>query len=103
MDARWSVATVAMRRAGAFRRAPHIGDIRFARALLAYDEPESSEFAHWRYIWLRGIAENAVIRQWLADTVSIELTRHLDPDSMHRWRQSLNSGAFHSATRIGDA
>lgn len=103
IDARWSVATVAMRRAGAFGRAPHIGDIRFACALLAYDQPESNDFAHWRYVWLRGIAENAVIRQWLADTIPVELTRHLDAETIQRWRHSLNTGAFASASRIGRA
>jgi hypothetical protein len=88
-DARWSIATIAMHRAGELRRAPHIGDIHFACTLLAYDRTDASDFAHWRSNRLRGIAQDTALRQWLADSITVELTEHLSPDAAERWRRAL--------------
>jgi hypothetical protein len=88
-DARWSIATIAMHRAGGLGRAPHIGDIHFACTLLAYDRTDATDFAQWRSNRLRGIAEDTFLRQWLADAITVDLTEHLSSETVERWRTAL--------------
>ena len=90
-DANWAIATVAMRRAGVLGRAPFAEDVKIARTLLAYDGSEDGDFSGWRVRRLTGVADDADLRQRLADVaiVAAEMHHPVDVDAARRWRAAL--------------
>ena len=80
-----------MRRAGVLGRAPFVEDVKIARTLLAYDGSEDGDFSAWRVRRLTGVADDADLRQRLADVaiVAAEMRHPVDVDAARRWQAAL--------------
>jgi hypothetical protein len=104
-DAHYAVASVAVRRAGLLGRAPLVGDLRVARALLGYDGTAGEALARWRATWLWGIARDPDLAQRLADSVQTAIgVIDMPPrDRLERWWALLTAGEGNgAATREPD-
>ncbi|MCZ7527055.1 MAG: hypothetical protein M5U14_12140 [Acidimicrobiia bacterium] len=74
-DAVSVVAEVAMRRSAAFGRAPVVGDVEFAMALLGYLGDVPHEQVEWREHVVAGAAHEYATRREVVDAVPGELLR----------------------------
>jgi hypothetical protein len=68
-DAVSVVAEIAMKRAAAFGRAPVIGDVELAMALLGYDGSADDGFAAWRARAVHDAAHHYPLRRAIVDSV----------------------------------
>ena len=86
------VAEVAGKRAASFGRAPVIGDIDVALAILGYDGSASDDFARARAILVHDAGESDPRRRALVDRVPDALLREKLGDAkpdVERWRSQL--------------
>ena len=88
-DAISVVAEVGMKRAAAFGRAPVIGDIELAMALLGYDGSADDAFAAWRAHAVHGAGHDYIARRAIVDSVPDALLASPTADVAH-WRESVH-------------
>lgn len=90
-DAISVVAEIAMKRAAAFGRAPVIGDVELAMALLGYDGSADDAFAAWRARVVHGAAHDYPTRRAIVDSVPDSLLARVGStvgDDIKTWRAS---------------
>jgi hypothetical protein len=90
-DAISVVAEIAMKRAAALGRAPVIGDVELAMALLGYDGSADEAFAAWRVRVVHGAAHDYPTRRALVDAVPDSLLARVGStvgDDIKTWRAS---------------
>jgi hypothetical protein len=91
-DAAAVVAEVAAKRAAALGRAPVVGDVEVAMAILGYDSTPDDELASTRSRVVRGAAHEYPLRRRLVDAVPFDLLRRprgeLGP-AVDDWRARL--------------
>jgi hypothetical protein len=90
-DAISVAAEIAMKRAAAFGRAPVIGDVELAMALLGYDGSADDAFAEWRARVVHGAAHDYPTRRALVDAVPDSLLARVGStlgDDIKTWRAS---------------
>jgi len=96
-DAISVVAEVAMKRAAAFGRAPVIGDVELATALLGYDGGADDGFTAWRTRAVHDAADHYPLRRAIVDSVPDAVLAHpfargdLSPfrDEISQWRATV--------------
>jgi len=91
-DALPVIAEIAGKRAASFGRAPVIGDIDVALAILGYDGSASDDFARARAILVHDAGESYPRRRALVDRVPDALLREKLGDAkpdVERWRSQL--------------
>jgi hypothetical protein len=91
-DAISVVAEIAMKRAAAFGRAPVIGDVELAMALLGYDETDDV-FGAWRARAVHGAAHDYPARRAIVDSVPDALLVKCTPDEIAHWRAASSGRA----------
>lgn len=74
-DAVAVVGELAMRRAASFGRAPVMGDVEFAMALLGYDADAGVDVLEWRPAVVLGAHHDYVARRWVVDAVPADVLR----------------------------
>jgi hypothetical protein len=93
-DAMSVVAEIAMKRAAAFGRAPVIGDVDVAIALLGYDGSGDDAFVAWRTRAVHDCAHHYPLRRAVVDSVPPALlakkAADLGPD-VSQWRATAES------------
>jgi hypothetical protein len=95
-DAISVVAEVAMKRAAAFGRAPVIGDVELAMALLGYDGSADDTFASWRARAVHDAAHHYPLRRAIVDSVPDSLLARSTGDlgeTVAAWRATAQSAA----------
>ena len=95
-DAVCLVAEIAMKRASALGRAPVMGDIDIAIALLGYDGSADSAFTSWRARAIHGCAHNYPARRALVDSVPDSLLAQGAAErggDITRWREESSAPA----------
>ena len=90
-DAISVVAEIGMKRAAGFGRAPVIGDIELAMALLGYDGSADDTFGAWRAQALHGAAHDYPVRRAVVDSVPDSLLATCTSDDIASWRVSATS------------
>jgi hypothetical protein len=99
-DAISVVAEVAMKRAAAFGRAPVIGDVELALALLGYDGSGDDAFAAWRTRAVHDAAHDYLFRRAIVDSVPASVlakkVADLGPD-ISQWRVKVQNEPVQSA------
>ena len=94
-DAVSVVAEVAMKRAALFGRAPVIGDIELAMALLGYDGSADASFSSWRARAVHDAAHHYPARRAIVDSVPDDLLRGAASSDragdIARWRSSVQT------------
>jgi hypothetical protein len=90
-DAISVVAEIGMKRAAAFGRAPVIGDVERAMALLGYDGSADDAFCAWRARAVHGAAHDYPVRRAIVDSVPDSLLAKGMPDDIASWRASATS------------
>jgi hypothetical protein len=100
-DANCAIATIAIRRAGLLGRAPFFDDLAFARALLAYGDGDSADFARWRTRHLAGIARDADLSERLADVAMLvaDMAHPPTDDTVSAWQAALRQAIERTAPR----
>jgi hypothetical protein len=91
-DAVSVVAEIAMKRASAFGRAPVMGDVEIAMALLGYDGSADAGFAAWRARSVHGAAHDYPLRRALVDSVPDALLAATGADlatDISAWRTTV--------------
>ena len=90
-DAVGVVAEIAGKRAAALGRAPVIGDVELAMALLGYDGSADDGFAAWRARAVHGAAHDYVARRAIVDSVPDSVLVKRNADDIAAWRTSVPS------------
>jgi hypothetical protein len=93
-DARDAVSVVAEiggKRAAAVGRAPVIGDVELAMALLGYDGSADDAFAAWRARAVHGAAHDYIARRAIVDSVPDSVLVKRAPDEFAQWRTSVST------------